>query len=106
MDTWLIASLWVGLALVSAMVSIRLGISVALVEICVGVLAGNFLQAHHEPPQIIQDLDSTDDPLHGNQEGRFFNGYYWNYCYLPLYIFSGEHLLCAWGEQVAQSLCL
>jgi hypothetical protein len=55
-----------------------------------------FLQAHREPPkQIILDLDSTDDPLHGNQEGRFFHGYYGCYCYLPLYILSGEHLLCA-----------
>ena len=41
------------------------------------------------------DLDATDDPLHGNQEGRFFHGYYMNYCYLPLYIFCGEFLLCA-----------
>ena len=47
------------------------------------------------PEQIILDLDSTDDPLHGNQEGRFFHGYYGHYCYLPLYIFCGEHLLCA-----------
>ena len=55
-----------------------------------------FLQAHRQPPkQIILDLDSTDDPLHGNQEGRCFHGYYGHYCYLPLYIFSGEHLLCA-----------
>ena len=41
------------------------------------------------------DLDATDDPIHGQQEGRFFHGYYRHYCYLPLYIFSGEHLLCA-----------
>jgi len=55
-----------------------------------------FLQAHREPPQeIILDLDATDDPVHGNQEGRFFHGYYGHYCYLPLYIFCGEHLLCA-----------
>ena len=55
-----------------------------------------FLQAHVEvPKQIILDVDATDDPLHGNQEGRFFHGYYMNYCYLPLYIFCGEHLLCA-----------
>jgi hypothetical protein len=55
-----------------------------------------FLQAHAEPPEeIILDVDATDDPLHGNQEGRFFHGYYMNYCYLPLYIFSGEFLLCA-----------
>jgi hypothetical protein len=55
-----------------------------------------FLQAHPEaPPEIILDLDSTDDPLHGEQEGRFFHGYYGHYCYLPLYIFCGEHLLAA-----------
>ena len=55
-----------------------------------------FIQAHSEPPEtIILDLDATDDPLHGKQEGRFFHGYYDEYCYLPLYIFSGEHLLCA-----------
>ena len=41
------------------------------------------------------DLDATDDPLHGHQSGRFFHGYYKHYCYLPLYIFCGEHLLCA-----------
>ena len=55
-----------------------------------------FLQAHREPPQeIVLDLDATDDPVHGNQEGRFFHGYYGHYCYLPLYIFCGEMLLCA-----------
>jgi len=55
-----------------------------------------FLQAHAEAPKkIILDVDATDDPLHGNQEGRFFHGYYMNYCYLPLYIFCGEFLLCA-----------
>jgi hypothetical protein len=55
-----------------------------------------FLQAHVQPPEeIILDVDATDDPLHGNQEGRFFHGYYMNYCYLPLYIFCGEFLLCA-----------
>src|SRR6266704_1669552 len=55
-----------------------------------------FLAAHPQaPPQIILDLDATDDPLHGNQEGRFFHGYYGHYCYLPLYIFCGEFLLCA-----------
>jgi len=55
-----------------------------------------FLQAHEQPPdQIILDLDATDDPLHGNQEGRFFHGFYGTYCYLPLYIFCGEFLLCA-----------
>jgi len=55
-----------------------------------------FLQAHRQAPkEIILDLDCTDDPLHGEQEGRFFHGYYGHYCYLPLYIFCGEHLLCA-----------
>ena len=55
-----------------------------------------FLQAHREPPpEIILDLDATDDPVHGNQEGRFFHGYYGHYCYLPLYIFCGEQLLGA-----------
>lgn len=55
-----------------------------------------FLKAHAEAPQqIVLDVDATDDPLHGNQEGRFFHGYYMNYCYLPLYIFCGEFLLCA-----------
>lgn len=41
------------------------------------------------------DLDATDDPVHGNQEGRFFHGYCGHYCYLPLYIFAGDFLLCA-----------
>jgi len=55
-----------------------------------------FLEAHKQPPrQIILDLDATDDPLHGHQEGRFFQGYYDCYCYLPLYIFCGRHLLAA-----------
>ncbi|HEX6121263.1 MAG TPA: IS1380 family transposase [Dongiaceae bacterium] len=55
-----------------------------------------FLEAHaRSPKQIILDLDATDDPLHGHQEGRFFHGYYDCYCYLPLYIFSGRHLLAA-----------
>ncbi len=55
-----------------------------------------FLESHREAPaRIVLDLDATDDPLHGRQEGRFFHGYYGGYCYLPLYIFCGEHLLCA-----------
>ena len=55
-----------------------------------------FLEAHTTPPQeIILDLDATDDPLHGHQEGRFFHGYYDCYCYLPLYVFCGRHLLAA-----------
>jgi len=55
-----------------------------------------FLQAHPRPPaRIVLDLDATDDPIHGHQLGRFFHGYYREYCYLPLYIFCGDHLLCA-----------
>jgi hypothetical protein len=55
-----------------------------------------FLEAHERPPkQIVLDLDATDDPLHGHQEGRFFHGYYDCYCYLPLYVFCGRHLLLA-----------
>jgi hypothetical protein len=60
------------------------------------LLVDVFLQAHQQvPKEIILDLDATDDPLHGKQEGRFFHGYYGHYCYLPLYIFCGEFLLCA-----------
>jgi hypothetical protein len=55
-----------------------------------------FLEAHKSAPkEIILDLDATDDPLHGHQEGRFFHGYYDCYCYLPLYVFCGDHLLAA-----------
>src|SRR5262245_9545651 len=55
-----------------------------------------FLESQAKAPgQIILDLDATDDPLHGRQEGRFFHGYYDCYCYLPLYIFCGRHLLAA-----------
>lgn len=56
-----------------------------------------FLQTHATAPpkRIILDLDTTDDEIHGGQEGRFFHGYYRSYCYLPLYVFSGEDLLCA-----------
>jgi hypothetical protein len=61
-----------------------------------GLFVQLFLEAHREAPtQIVLDLDATDDPLHGHQEGRFFHGYYDQYCYLPLYIFCGEHLLCS-----------
>jgi hypothetical protein len=60
------------------------------------LLVDHFLESHEKPPlQIILDVDATDDPIHGNQEGRFYHGYYGNYCYLPLYIFCGEFLLCA-----------
>jgi hypothetical protein len=60
------------------------------------LLVDLFLEAHGRPPRrIILDLDATDDPLHGQQEGRFFHGYYDCYCYLPLYVFCGRHLLAA-----------
>ncbi len=60
------------------------------------LLVDIFLEAHEQAPAwITLDLDATDDPIHGEQEGRFFHGYYRNYCYLPLYIFCGEHLLGA-----------
>ena len=61
------------------------------------VLVEKFLDSYHEPPaEITLDLDATDDPTHGEQEGRFFHGYYRHYCYLPLYVFCGEHLLCGY----------
>ena len=59
-----------------------------IVEVC--------LEFQEQPPaEVVLDVDATDDPLYGEQEGRFFHGYYGDYCYLPLYIFCGEHLLCA-----------
>jgi hypothetical protein len=55
-----------------------------------------FLDGHTEPlEEIVLDVDATDDPVHGEQEGRFFHGYYGHYCFLPLYIIVGTHLLCA-----------
>ncbi|HST79550.1 MAG TPA: IS1380 family transposase [Verrucomicrobiae bacterium] len=55
-----------------------------------------FLESHSQAPeQIILDVDTTDLRLHGQQEGRFFHGYYDCYCYLPLYVFCGEQVLCA-----------
>jgi hypothetical protein len=60
------------------------------------LLVDLFLEAHQQAPeQIILDLDATDDILYGHQEGRFYHGYYHDYCYLPLYVFCGGHLLCA-----------
>ena len=61
-----------------------------------GLFVDVFLRLHPRPAKrIVLDLDATDDPVHGNQLGRFFHGYYKCYCYLPLYIFCGDHLLCA-----------
>ena len=60
------------------------------------LLVDVFLEAQEQAPdRIILDLDATDDVLYGHQEGRFYHGYYHDYCYLPLYVFCGEHLLCA-----------
>lgn len=64
----------------------------AIDELMVAVFIESYSSA---PSEVVLDVDATDDPLHGNQEGRYFHGYYSEYCYLPLYIFSGEHLLCA-----------
>jgi len=56
-----------------------------------------FIASHKEPPkELILDFDATDDPVHGNQVNRFFHGYYDHYCFLPLYVFCGHHLLCAY----------
>ena len=60
------------------------------------LLVEHFLASHASPPtEIVLDLDATDDPIHGEQEGRFFHGFYGHYCYLPLYVFCGEFLLGA-----------
>ena len=60
------------------------------------LLVGLFVESHAKPPrEIWLDLDATDDPLHGAQEGRFFHGHCRCYCYLPLYVFCGDQLLCA-----------
>jgi len=61
------------------------------------LLVEMFIESHKTPPtEIILDFDATDDPVHGKQEGRFFHGYYDEYCFLPLYVFAGEQLLCAY----------
>lgn len=60
------------------------------------LLVNLFIEAHPSAPgEIVLDVDTTDLPLHGKQEGRFFHGYYDSYCYLPLYVFCGDHILCA-----------
>ena len=59
------------------------------------LLVSVFVESHERAPaEIVLDMDTTDLPLHGKQEGRFFHGYYDNYCYLPLYVFCGDHILC------------
>lgn len=61
------------------------------------LLIENFIASHASAPEeLILDFDATDDPVHGEQEGRFFHGYYGHYCFLPLYAFCGSHLLAAW----------
>jgi hypothetical protein len=61
------------------------------------VFVEQFIASQPKPPEeLILDFDATDDPLHGNQEGRFFHGYYDGYCFLPLYVFCGDHLLVAY----------
>jgi hypothetical protein len=61
------------------------------------VLVDQFLAAHATPPaEVVLDFDATDDPVHGHQEERFFHGYYDQYCFLPLYVFAGDHLLVAY----------
>jgi hypothetical protein len=60
------------------------------------LLVSVFIESQQKvPAEIVLDMDTTDLPLHGQQEGRFFHGYYDNYCYLPLYVFCGDHVLCA-----------
>jgi Transposase DDE domain group 1 len=71
----------------------KIGYSAAALD---ALLVDLFLEAHPRAPrEIVLDLDATDTPLHGRQEARFFHGYYGHYCYLPLYVFCGDHLLCA-----------
>jgi Transposase DDE domain group 1 len=62
-----------------------------------GTLVDQFIASHPQPPEhLILDFDATDDPVHGNQEGRFFPGYYDEYCFLPLYVFCGDELVTAY----------
>ena len=61
------------------------------------VLVDQFIASYRQPPkEIILDFDATDDAVHGQQEGRFFHGFYNHYCFLPLYVFCGDRLLCAY----------
>jgi len=69
---------------------------VAMHEVFVDHFITSFDTREGPPKQLILDFDATDDPLHGKQEGRFFHGYYDHYCYLPLYVFCGDELLCAY----------
>ena len=67
------------------------------------VLVEQFIASHRKPPRkLILDFDATDDPVHGNQEGRFFHGYYDRYCFLPLYVFCGQQLLVSYLRPASQ----
>ncbi len=70
------------------------------------LLVDLFLEAHRRAPrEIVLDLDNTDIPLHGMQEGRFYHGYYEDHCYLPLYVFCGRHLLLARQRRANMAGC-
>jgi hypothetical protein len=70
------------------------------------LFTADFIRVQSAPPEaVVLDLDATDDPLHGKQEGRFFHGFYGCYCYLPLYIFCGDYLLCAKLRQANRDGC-
>jgi hypothetical protein len=88
----IIAPLFVGLV---GLVVERLVIRFLYGRMIDTLLVDLFLDSERRPPaQVVLDLDATDDAVHGNQEGRFFHGYYGHYCYLPLYLTCGEHVLC------------
>ena len=70
------------------------------------LLVDLFLEAHEQAPeQIVLDVDATDDVLHGRQEGRFYHGYYRDYCYLPLYVFCGDYRICLPGPNSTSAEC-
>jgi hypothetical protein len=71
----------------------------AISEVLVEQFIASFEQA---PQEIVLDFDATDDPVHGEQEGRFFNGFYNEYCFLPLYVFSGKQLLVAYLRRASR----
>jgi hypothetical protein len=71
-------------------------IAAVFVEVFIRSHRGGFACRPTPPKELILDFDATDDPVHGNQINRFFHGYYDHYCFLPLYVFCGDHLLCAY----------
>ena len=60
------------------------------------MIVAQFIAFKTAPTELVLDFDATDDPVHGRQEGRFFHGYYDQYCFLPLYVFCGEQLLVSY----------